>query len=72
MSARRPPKLKRMAQMLKDFDAARAAADQAKALTQEGFMVGHPLRTFYLLMSGDAGRAQHVLEQTQAILRKKR
>lgn len=72
MSARRPPKLKRAAQLLKDYDAARVAQQQAQALTEDGFPVGHPLRTFCLLVSGDAGRAQHVFEQTKAILKRKR
>jgi hypothetical protein len=71
VSARRPPKLKRLAQVAKDAEAARAARRQADDLTADGFPVGHPLRTFCLLASGDAGRAQYVFEQTQEFLRKK-
>ncbi len=72
MSAHRPPKLKRLEQLAKDADAASAAARQAQALTDDGFPVGHPLRTLCLLVSGDAGRAQHVFEQTRRILKRKR
>ncbi len=71
MSARRPTKIKRIEQLKKDADAASAAARQAQALTDDGFPVGHPLRTLCLLMSGDAGRARHVFEQTDAFLERK-
>jgi len=78
MSARRPPKLKRGEQlaldiekMRRDSESLRVIQAQADALTADGYPPGHPLRTLCLLASGDAGRAQYVFEQTQALLRKK-
>lgn len=44
----------------------------AQELTEDGYPPGHPLRTLCLLLSGDAGRAQYVHEQTSAMLRRRK
>lgn len=71
MSARRPPKLKRLAQLVKNTEAASAAQRQADELTADGYPPGHPLRALCLLASGDAGRTLFAFEQTQTLLKKK-
>ncbi len=70
-----PPRKKRADELREMFTHAQQlqrVQQQAQALTDDGLPPGHPLRALMLLMSGDAGRAQHVFETTQEILGRSR